>query len=105
MSTVFLHIHASLIKVDFFGFAINIHKDHYIDDFFIALDPDGELYMYSKPPHIDGDQWSVNPFTDTYSVVDLFSYYKLVPDLEDWVLKEWNTTYWRITEFPVLRTA
>ena len=105
MSAVFFAIQTEVICIDFFGLGINVHKD-YMENGYIAVDPQGTVYVYAEQPVAQVEFWAVPDTSDANAeqVLDLASI-EYLPNLYTWYTSQWRHLCFPLSDFPVLRTA
>lgn len=102
-----LHVYANIITIDFLGFTLNVRKDWY-HTHYLAIDQNGVVYIYDTEPTLksSNDHWLIGEFASTadYTTILDLGFYD-IPEINDWVDQVWDKQYWKLDEFPVLRTA
>lgn len=105
MSTQFIEIAAKTVIINFFGLAVNVHKD-YMESGYIAVDPHGTVYVYAVEPITKAEYWAVPEDSNANfeQVLNLASM-DYLPDLHTWYRPLWTHLCFPLSDFPVLRTA
>lgn len=99
MSAVYLQIVANIVHVNFYGFILNIDKEHY-KAWYLALSRNGDVIIFSHPPKLIHGCWTCEEgfHSSSLRVADIWNYQ--IPGLGSWILETWNQRYYMISDFP-----
>ena len=105
MTTQFIEIAANTVIINFFGLAVNVHKD-YMENGYIAVDQQGTVYVYAEHPVAKAEFWALLDTSDaSFEQVLNLAYMDYLPNLDTWYAPLWRQLCFPLSDFPVLRTA
>lgn len=110
-ANLFLQLKANMLCIDFFGIPVPVPKQWYSDQYWLAIDMAGELFIYSNKPELRDNHWAcgsnyfLQPDIIGEHILNLEYLMPLFEDIDQWISDNWNKECWSVTTFPVLRTA
>jgi len=103
MSAIFLNIVAQTKTINFFGLSITVLPKWYEDNYYIAMDRSGGVYVYNAKPYRNGNHHMCQEGKEFvgHCVAYLDAYTEGVYNLREWIDDTWETVY-RLQDFPLV---